>query len=467
MRIHLFGILSVVLLFARASAQTSPATSVSLPEGPIKVKIVAVQGIVQARGAADQKWEKATEGLELSEGAELRTGPRSAVKFMIGEDQIVSLDRLGTVQILRASFESGKIFTDLGMKYGRTRYDIESSARAHEAKVRSPGAVLAVRGTQFALLDQAPFPPQAISLNGRVMFRDAHKQITVGGKNQGESRVDTTSDSPAVFARDNSVIPPGGQFSGRTPTENARISINTNIRAQGPGPGVPPPPPPPAPMPPPPPNPNPNPNPNPPPPPPPPPAPKPTPNPTPVPVVVPQNLQFSMNIMAGPPGSNVDLRVIGPDKKIYDKNTPAVVSQYIDSTPSDVSPTQLHGPKSLIINFNFIVGTYTIQTLLQTPSPLPQQVFTFINVSSYASSDPSRVIQYAGGTIPFTMDDTHKIDSKTITIDPSNPAQPVAPGGLQPAQAASLKVAAKRSMAAPTPTNRFVAAVQALNRKKP
>ena len=63
-----------------------------------------------------QKWEKAAEGTELTEGAELRTGPRSAVRFMIGDDQTITLDRLGTIQILRANFENGKVFTDLGMK---------------------------------------------------------------------------------------------------------------------------------------------------------------------------------------------------------------------------------------------------------------------------------------------------------------------------------------------------------------
>ena len=122
----------------QATQASEPATHMSLPEGPLKVTIVALQGIVQARASSDQKWEKAAEGLELSEGAELRTGPRSAVKFMIGDDQTVSLDRLGTIQILRASFESGKVFTDLGMKYGRTRYDIESAARRTRPRCAAP-----------------------------------------------------------------------------------------------------------------------------------------------------------------------------------------------------------------------------------------------------------------------------------------------------------------------------------------
>src|SRR4051812_46351046 len=189
-----------LLLCAALWAQTNPSTSMALAPGPIKVRVTGVQGIVQFRTSADAKWEKAAEGSELTEGAELRTGPRSAVRFMIGDDQTVTLDRLGTIQILRANFENGKVFTDLGMKYGRTRYDIESAAREHDAKVRSPSSVLAVRGTKLIAQDEAPFAPRAVSLDGRVMFRDTKKLVAVGGKGAGKAKIDTESDSPAATA---------------------------------------------------------------------------------------------------------------------------------------------------------------------------------------------------------------------------------------------------------------------------
>jgi hypothetical protein len=97
---------------------TAPTTGITLPEGPLQITITGVEGRVQARTGPDQPWAPATIGMELNEGAELRTGPKSAVRFSIGPDQVFTLDRLGAVQILRANFESGKIFTDLGMKYG-------------------------------------------------------------------------------------------------------------------------------------------------------------------------------------------------------------------------------------------------------------------------------------------------------------------------------------------------------------
>ena len=64
-----------LLICCALLAQTEPATNLSLPPGAIKVTVNAVQGIVQFRTGPDQKWQKAIEGTELTEGAELRTGP--------------------------------------------------------------------------------------------------------------------------------------------------------------------------------------------------------------------------------------------------------------------------------------------------------------------------------------------------------------------------------------------------------
>jgi hypothetical protein len=197
---------------------TAPTTGITLPEGPLQITITGVEGKVQARTSADKPWEPATVGLQLAEGAELRTGPKSAVRFSIGPDQTFALDRLGAIQILRANFESGKVFTDLGMKYGRTRYDIESAEREHDTKVRSPSSVLAVRGTKVSIYDQPPFAPRAVSLVGRAEFRDLKKQVTFGGV--GKTQVQQDSDTPAAFARDQTVTDPRGAFSARTESDH-------------------------------------------------------------------------------------------------------------------------------------------------------------------------------------------------------------------------------------------------------
>jgi hypothetical protein len=210
--------LTILLLFvlqtsvlAQASA---PTTRITLPDGPLQITITGVEGKVQARSSPEKQWEAVTVGQQLSEGAELRTGVKSAVRFSIGPDQVFTLDRLGAIQILKANFESGKVFTDLGMKYGRTRYDIESAEREHDTKVRSPSSVLAVRGTKVSIYDQPPFAPQAVSLSGRAQFRDLRKQVTFGGV--GKTKVGQDSDNAAAFARDETVTDPRGSFTGST-----------------------------------------------------------------------------------------------------------------------------------------------------------------------------------------------------------------------------------------------------------
>lgn len=193
---------------------TAPATTQSFD-----AKITGVEGFVHVRTRADGKWEAATVGMIVPEGAELRTGPRSAVRFVIPPDQTISLDRLGVIQILRSSFENGKIVTDIGMKYGRTHYDIDAQGRQHDAKVISPSSVLAIRGTEVIMYDQPPFAPQAVSLTGRAFFRDAHKQVSFGGPGAGITKVDEDNDTPASTARGNAVSDPRGKFAGRTQTD--------------------------------------------------------------------------------------------------------------------------------------------------------------------------------------------------------------------------------------------------------
>ncbi|MBC8107630.1 MAG: hypothetical protein H7Z14_13650 [Anaerolineae bacterium] len=200
---------------------TQPATQagIVLPDGPLTITITGIEGNVQTRTSPDQKWERAKVGQQFPEGTELRTSMKSAVRFSIGDNQIITLDRLGTVQILRANFENGKFVTDLGMKYGRTRYDIEGAGREYDAKVHSPNSVLAVRGTKVLLFDQPPFAPEAVSFTGQAMFRDVRKQTSVGSRGGSKAKVSTVAESTAEYSRGQSRIDPKSEFSGRTETD--------------------------------------------------------------------------------------------------------------------------------------------------------------------------------------------------------------------------------------------------------
>lgn len=216
--------LPVACIFAQA---TSPTTNA--PVEHLKVKVTGVEGLVQVREAEDQPWKKATEGMEVGEDAEFRTGPKSAVRFTIPPDQTITLDRLGTVKVLRAIEQNGKITTNLGMKYGRTRYDIEAAGREHEASIASPSSTLAIRGTKVSLTDQRPFPAQAVSLTGRAEFRDFKKRTFFGNKNAGTTVVNTETASAASNALTQSVVDPSIALA-RSRSETALVN---NLLSQG------------------------------------------------------------------------------------------------------------------------------------------------------------------------------------------------------------------------------------------
>src|SRR5262245_52114151 len=89
-----------------AAPDTRPATT-SAParasEGQtLRATITGVEGIVQVREDEDRPWVAARKGMVVGEGAEFRTGPRSAVQFSIPPDQTITLDRLGIVKLVQA-----------------------------------------------------------------------------------------------------------------------------------------------------------------------------------------------------------------------------------------------------------------------------------------------------------------------------------------------------------------------------
>jgi hypothetical protein len=310
----------------------------------LQITITGIEGIVQARSGPDQPWGKAQLGMVLNEGAEFRTGPRSAVRFTIPPDQTVTLDRLGTVQVLRSNFQNGKIMTDLGMKYGRTRYDIEAAGREHEATVRSPSSVLAVRGTQVSLYDQPPFTPEAVSLTGRALFKDPKKQVGFGNKGAGKTKIDQKSDTPADYALNQTNADPRGDFIGQTDADRALqaqlvgypgavfAGLNvSDIRGHGTGQAV-------------------------------------------IGVLpVGRQLEFLLS-WTGDPFGNVDLSVQSPLGETVSLTNPIVPSsgQHLGDGVADANGT---GQEQIIWQKSYPPGTYTVTTTLKSGQAAATQVF--------------------------------------------------------------------------------------------
>jgi hypothetical protein len=208
-------ILLILLLSSIALAQTRPTSTFSA------ITITGVEGLVQYRASEQDKWQPARPGMEIAEGGEFRTGPRSAVRIAIPPDQTLTLDRLGTIKLLEV-LRGATIKTDVGMKYGRVRYDIEAAGEKHDSTIYAPSSTLAVRGTVVSLYDQPPFRAQAISLTGQAYFRDERRRMSAFG---GKAKAKVTNDHPdaAAGALAESNVDPATDLA-RTPAENRLLN---------------------------------------------------------------------------------------------------------------------------------------------------------------------------------------------------------------------------------------------------
>ena len=215
-----------------------PARAAMLADAPttqagvasLKVTIAEVSGNVQVRTDEGQPWQPAKEGMEVNEGAEFRTGPRSSIRCTIPPDQSFTLDRLGTVKVLQALRNGNKLKTDMVMKYGRTKYSVEAAGLEHEGTIASPSGTLAVRGTVVSLYDQPPFVPEAVSYTGLARFRDARRQVNVGSKGGGKQTVKGDKDSAADTALSDGVVDP--KF-GASRTNSERAFIASEVARGG------------------------------------------------------------------------------------------------------------------------------------------------------------------------------------------------------------------------------------------
>jgi hypothetical protein len=202
-----FALLNIAFINTFASADDSPIDpNATIADQELQGVVTGVRGMVQIRQSETEPWVKAEDGMKLAEGAEFRTGPRSAVQFKFPPDQTITLDRLGTIKVLTAVAEHNKIKTDLGMTYGRTRYDIRKAGFEHESTIRSPSATLSVRGTRVGIQDGA-MGFYAWSSQSRAYLYDQtrRKNFTFGAN----ANMDENANGAADNAKRGSTVNPG------------------------------------------------------------------------------------------------------------------------------------------------------------------------------------------------------------------------------------------------------------------
>ncbi len=215
-----------------APAPAQPDADAQTPEAQtLPIVVTSVEGQVQVREGEDQPWKKAEVGMEVTQGAEFRTGLRSAVQLRIPPDQIITLDRLGTLTVLQAikQQESNQVKTDLGMKYGRTRYQIEAADQLHDSTIRTASATLAVRGSDILVDDTAlGFIAQLESEKG-VVTRFKELQLASSMGQRGKVEVTDTRWQAADLARHTGSVSPTGQFASLTFTEQQLQDLEASV----------------------------------------------------------------------------------------------------------------------------------------------------------------------------------------------------------------------------------------------
>jgi len=232
MRFHLSALVLFPTFFSPAHAlEKSPEVTTDVipqPEGvadlEIVAMVVAMKGSVRVRQAQDEPWQPTTVGMLLHEGAELRTSLRSYVRFKVLPDQVVLMDRLGSIKLLAAIVDAKnrKARTDLGMKYGRLRYDVKPAGYEIESTVYSPNATLAVQGTDAMIEDGYGFPASVSSVRGRILATfSGCKAVQMGSPIKAS--IDATRAVPASKARGDTVVDPRTAFAARTPDEAETI----------------------------------------------------------------------------------------------------------------------------------------------------------------------------------------------------------------------------------------------------
>ncbi len=215
-------ILAALLGPIPALAQNPAPTSVPAVAGESLVAVVqAVEGNVRVKLTADGVWQVATVGMELREGATIRTGLKSAIRCSIGAEQMFVLDRLGTLELTQAVREGNLVKTDLTMKYGRAQYEVQRAGLDHDARITSPGATLAVRGTIGELENTPPFKARGVSYTGRVSFSDSRRSSIIGGPGGTKASIGAGQQSVAAAALLASVVDP--QDAGARTAADSRV----------------------------------------------------------------------------------------------------------------------------------------------------------------------------------------------------------------------------------------------------
>ncbi len=207
---------------APAPAETAPGAAQVLAG-----TVLEVVGVVQWRASADAPLRAAVVGDLLPPGAEIFTGHRSRAQIRLHGTQVFVIERLARVRLSEviAATSASPATTRLELPYGRVEFKVVSTRVANDVRIKTPDAVLAVKGTtgfinvQFGRTDAGG----GVGNTGRFTVNyDNGREGDVTDQNA------TDSDNPnTANNKNNSDNPPILPLGPLTPEEIAALNRNT------------------------------------------------------------------------------------------------------------------------------------------------------------------------------------------------------------------------------------------------
>ncbi|MDA8132717.1 MAG: FecR family protein [Elusimicrobia bacterium] len=132
--------------------------------------VYQLQGGVEVRRSGERDWEKAEKGLPLRQGDSLRTGPRAWCELLLRDGTFVRLDQNSETGAdeLKADGEGRSV--GFSFLKGRAVWLVAKIKGKVLSKfsVRTPSAVCAVRGTEFAVSVSTDGAAQVGLFEGKV-----------------------------------------------------------------------------------------------------------------------------------------------------------------------------------------------------------------------------------------------------------------------------------------------------------
>lgn len=121
-----------------------------------EARIVKAEGDVKVMIKEERAWKPAEEGMVLSEGDIIKTGPSGAALINIAGDSKGSLVRMRedtelNLDILKEDVGADKKVTVLDVSIGKILIQAEKLKEGSRFEVKTPTSVVGVRGTKFAV----------------------------------------------------------------------------------------------------------------------------------------------------------------------------------------------------------------------------------------------------------------------------------------------------------------------------